>query len=132
MADYTHVNLKEVEDLAPKFGLAPNMQSRFARQALELTEAGVSHFTIAPDFRLPFAHRHAKQEEVYVLLKGTARLKVEDDVIELKTLDAVRVAATATRGMEAGPEGAEILAFGAPRHGDDDQDAEMVKDWWTD
>ena len=130
MAGYTLVNLKEVEDMAPKFGFAPNVEARFARVPLELEQSGVSYFRIAPDFRMPFGHRHATQEEIYLVLSGSARIKVEDDVVELGPMDAIRVAPDTTRGMEGGPGGAEVVAFGAPTQ--DNRDVEMVQDWWTD
>jgi len=130
MPDYTVVNLKnDVQDMAPQFGYAPNMESRFARTNLELQNSGVSYFKIAPDFRVPFGHRHGEQEEVYLVIKGSARFKLDDEVVELNELDAVRVPGSVTRGMEAGPDGAEIVAFGAPNT--DNKDAEMVQDFWT-
>jgi mannose-6-phosphate isomerase-like protein (cupin superfamily) len=128
MSDYTVVNLKAVEDQAPKFGFAPHLQSRFARKALGLENAGVSHFTIAPEYRVPFGHHHSDQEEVYVVVAGSARMKLGDEVVELATWDAVRVPPDVTRGMEGGPEGAEILAFGAPSNENDD--VEVVRDFW--
>lgn len=79
-------------------------------------------------FRPPFGHRHESQEEVYVVLAGTARLRVEDEVVELGPLDAARVSPTAARCLEGGPEGAVVLAFGAPSHGN--RDAEMLPGWW--
>ena len=128
MAAYTVVNLKTIEDQAPKFGFAPHLQSRFARRALGLEHSGISHFTIGPDFRVPFGHRHADQEEIYVVVSGSARMKLDDEEIELGTWDAIRVAPTVTRGIEGGPEGAEIIAFGAPS--DENQDVEVVRDFW--
>ncbi|MEA2285897.1 MAG: hypothetical protein QOJ21_1940 [Solirubrobacteraceae bacterium] len=131
MSDYTVVNLRSgVEDMAPKFGYAPNMEARFARGPLELQNAGLSHFRVAPGFRVPFGHRHGEQEEVYVVVAGTARVRVDDDVVALQEWDAIRIPPGATRGFEAGPDGAEILAFGAPNT--ENKDAEMVGDWWTD
>jgi quercetin dioxygenase-like cupin family protein len=128
MAGYTLVNLKDVEDQAPKFGYAPHLQSRFARKELGLEHSGISHFTLAPGFRVPFGHHHTDQEEVYVVVAGSARMKLGDEVVELGTWDAVRVAPDMTRGMEGGPEGAQILAFGAPS--DENADAQMVRDFW--
>jgi mannose-6-phosphate isomerase-like protein (cupin superfamily) len=128
MAGYTVVNLKTVEDQAPKFGFAPHLQSRFARTPLGLERSGMSHFTIAPDFRVPFGHHHADQEEIYVVVAGSARMKLDDEEIELGTWDAIRIAPTVTRGMQGGPEGAEILAFGAPSN--ENADVELVRDFW--
>ena len=91
MSDFTKVNLLEVEDMAPRFDLSPGLESRFARTPLELEGAGVSYFRLAPGFRTPFGHRHEEQEEVYVVLSGLARLSVEDEIVELGPMDAVRV-----------------------------------------
>jgi mannose-6-phosphate isomerase-like protein (cupin superfamily) len=128
MADHTVVNLKEVEDMAPKFGMSPDMESHFARVPLELQQSGLSYYRMAPDYRLPFGHRHSEQEEIYLVLSGSARTKVEDEVVELGAWDAVRIAPNAAHGLEAGPEGAEILAFGAPNT--DNGDVEMLQGWW--
>ena len=126
MSGYTVVNLMEVEDQAPKFGYAPHLESRFARRALGLERSGISHFKLAPGFRIPFGHHHTDQEEVYVVVAGSARIKLGDEVVELATWDAVRVAPELTRGIEGGPDGAEILAFGSGEQGD----AQVVRDFW--
>src|SRR5689334_25374611 len=91
MAGYTIQNLKEVEDQAPNFGLSPHLEMRMARVPLELENLGLSYQRLAPGFRMPFGHRHKQQEEVYVLVDGTARLKLEDEVRDLRQWDAVRV-----------------------------------------
>lgn len=131
MADYTKLNLKQdVEDMAPRFGYAPDMEARYARKPLGLANSGMSYFHIAPGFRVPFGHKHGEQEEIYVLLSGTARLKLDDEVLELKQWDAIRIPSEVTRNLEAGSEGAEILAIGAPKT--DLQDAEQLPGWWTD
>ena len=131
MPDYTLVNLKtDVEDQAPKFGFAPDLESRFARRTLGLQNSGLSYYRVAPDYRIPFGHRHGEQEEVYVLLSGSAQMKLDDEIVELRQWDALRVPGDVTRGFESGPDGAEILAFGAPNT--ENADAEMVQGWWTD
>jgi len=131
MADYTLVNLKEdVEDQAPKFGLAPNLESRMARVPLELEGFGVSYQRLAPNFRLPFGHKHKQQEEVYLVLSGGGRVKLEGEVVELKRWDAVRVPRDTMRSFEAGAEGMELIAIGAPNTGPGD--ADMAQDWWAD
>jgi quercetin dioxygenase-like cupin family protein len=103
MSGYTVVNLKEVEDQAPRFGYAPDLESRFARRALELENSGLSYFRAAPGFRMPFGHRHSEQEEVYVVVAGSARIKLGDDIVELGPWDAIRVPAHLTRALEGGP-----------------------------
>src|SRR5918995_4281464 len=114
MAGYTRVNLKgDVQDMAPQFGME-GIEARFARKNLELENSGLSRFTLRPGFRTPFGHTHSEQEEVYVVVSGSARVAVGDDVIDMAPFDAVRVAPGAWRGMEAGPQGVEVIAFGAP------------------
>jgi mannose-6-phosphate isomerase-like protein (cupin superfamily) len=130
MATHTVVNLMEVEDQAPKFGYAPNLESRFARKALELENSGLSHYRVAPRYRVPFGHRHAEQEEIYLVVSGSALVKLDDEILELSQWDAVRIPAGVMRSFGAGPDGAEILAFGAPNT--DNADIEMEQDWWTD
>ena len=129
MADFTKLNLRDdVEDLAPKHGMAPDMQARYARTALGLANQGLSLFRYAPTYRLPFGHRHGEQEEVYVVVAGSGRIKLEDEVVELATWDAVRIPGATARGVEAGPDGMEILAVGAPNT--ENKDAEMLRDFW--
>jgi mannose-6-phosphate isomerase-like protein (cupin superfamily) len=130
MAPYTKVNLKEVEDQAPRFGMAPNLEARMARVPLELEHSGISYQRIAPNFRVPFGHRHKTQEEVYVVVSGSVRMKLEDEVVELSEWDAVRVPKDTMRGFEGGPDGAELIAVGAPNTGPGDADAS--NGWWSD
>jgi len=98
------------------------------RVPLELEESGVSFFRLAPSFRMPFGHTHDRQEEVYLVVGGSARAKIGDDVVELRTWDALRVSPGIIRGLEAGPEGLELFSFGAPNT--ENKDAEVVPDWW--
>jgi mannose-6-phosphate isomerase-like protein (cupin superfamily) len=129
MSVYTKKNLKEVENQAPKFGMPDEMDARFARRELGGETLGPSLMKLAPNFRIPFGHKHAGQEEVYVVVRGSARIKVEGEVVELGEWDAVRFGKDTMRNVEAGPEGVEYLAFGA---GDDPLDAELVPHWWSD
>ena len=130
MAGYTKVNLKnEVDDQAPNFGLEGKIEMRMARVPLELEQQGVSYQRIAPNYRLPFGHQHKTQEEVYIVLSGTLRAKVEDEIVELGPFDALRVHKDTMRSFEGGPEGAELLAVGAPHTGPGD--AETENDWWS-
>ena len=131
MAAYTKVNLKDdVDDQAPNFGLAPDLEARMARVPLELEQSGISYQRLAPNFRVPFAHRHKTQEEIYVVVSGSMRVKLEDEVVELGQWDAVRVPKETMRGFESGPDGVEIIAVGAPNTGPGD--AEVEQGWWSD
>ena len=132
MSDYTHINLKEdVDDQAPNFGLvAAPRDPDGARPARDGERRASATIRIAPGYRIPFAHKHKNQEEVYVLVNGSARIKLEDEVRDMKQWDAVRVHRDTVRGFEAGDDGAEFIAIGAPNTGPGD--AEMIQDWWSD
>ena len=130
MAGYTIQNLKDVEDQAPKFGMSPQMEMRMARVPLEMQNAGLSYQRLSPGFRLPFGHNHNNQEEVYVVVGGSGRVKLGDEVVELRQWDAVRVPKDTMRGFEAGPDGVEMIAIGAPNTGPGD--ADTVQGWWSD
>ena len=130
MADYTRKNLKEIEDQAQKFGLSPNLEFRVPGDELDAENSAISYLRVAPNFRLPFGHTHKEQEEVYVLLSGSARLKLDDEVLELAPWDVVRIPKETVRNVEGGPEGAELLLIGAPKTGPGD--ADVQPEWWTD
>jgi mannose-6-phosphate isomerase-like protein (cupin superfamily) len=129
MGGYTKKNLKQVENQAPNFGMPAEMEARFARTALGGETLGLSLMTLAPGFRIPFGHKHEGQEEVYVVIRGSARIKVEEEIVELGEWDAIRFDKDTMRNVEAGPDGVDYLAFGA---GDDPRDAEMAPHWWSD
>jgi mannose-6-phosphate isomerase-like protein (cupin superfamily) len=130
MSGYTKTNLRsDVENASPKFGMPPELEARFARGPIEGKTLGLSLMKLAPNFRIPFGHKHSGQEEVYVVVRGSARVKVEDEIVEVGEWDALRIDMDTMRNVEAGPDGVEFLAFGA---GDDPRDAEMAPDWWTD
>ena len=125
---FTHRKLTEVTDSAPKFGMGDSQEARFANNDLEVKQTGVSHHRLHPGKRHGFAHRHDEAEEVYVVLAGSGRVKLDDEIVEIEALDAIRVSPTVTRQFEAGPEGMEWIAFGALHEGD----GELINDWWTD
>jgi mannose-6-phosphate isomerase-like protein (cupin superfamily) len=127
-ASYTHKRLTDVKDSAVEFGMSETHEARFAKDDLDAEDTGVSHHRVKPGKRQPFGHRHDKAEEIYVVLGGTGRIKLDDEIVDIETLDAIRVAPGVTRAFEAGPGGLEVLVFG-PRH---DGDGELIQDWWSD
>jgi quercetin dioxygenase-like cupin family protein len=129
MSGYTKTNLRDVEDSAPRFQMPSEMHARFARAPIGGETLGLSLFTLEPGFRIPFGHKHVTQEEVYVIVKGSGRVKVEDEVIEVGQWDAIRFDKDTMRAVEAGPDGIEYVAFGA---GEDPREAEMAQGWWSD
>jgi mannose-6-phosphate isomerase-like protein (cupin superfamily) len=127
---FTKANLRrEVDDAAPKFGMPAEMQARFARSAIAGETLGLSLFSLEPNFRIPFGHKHESQEEVYVIVRGSGQIKVGTEVVELGEWDAIRIPKNTMRDVEAGPDGIEYLAFGA---GDDPNEVEMSPGWWSD
>jgi mannose-6-phosphate isomerase-like protein (cupin superfamily) len=130
VSDYTVKNLRQVEDSAPRFGFAPDMEARFAARELGLGESGVSLQRLAPGAGQPFGHRHKRQEELYVVVDGSGRVQLDDEVVELGPWDAVRVAPEVSRSFAAGPDGLEFLAFGAPAVESLPEDVEQEPSPW--
>ena len=126
--NYATTNLREVEDFAAKHGLSDHQEARFPRGDLSAEQTGLNYLIIKPGQREAFAHRHRTAEEIYVVLGGSGRVKLEDELVELSPLDAVRVAPGTARSFEAGGDGLEVLIFGPRVEGD----GEMVEDFWSD
>lgn len=124
MSDYAVKNLMEIEDSTGVEGI----EGRFARTFLDSEQLGISHFRYAPGRKAVHGHRHREQEEAYVVVGGSGRIKLDDDVVELRQWDVVRVAPHVVRGFESDPDGLEIIAVGGTRP--DDGDGELVADRW--
>jgi mannose-6-phosphate isomerase-like protein (cupin superfamily) len=131
---FTRVNLRKgVEDVGSNFDGPRDLEFRLATKALELERSGLSFQRIPPGYRFPYGHTHAEQEEVYVVVRGSGRMKLDDELVELEEWDAVRVPPGTWRGYEAGLEGLEILVIGAPNLGESPRDdVEGRRGWWGD
>ncbi|MDE3129827.1 MAG: cupin domain-containing protein [Acidobacteriota bacterium] len=131
---YTLVNLRaDPEDIGSVFDGAPGLEFRAATTALGLERSGLTFQRVPPGYRFPYGHTHVTQEEVYVVVGGGGRMKVDDEVVALRRWDAVRVPSGSWRGYEAGTEGLELLVIGAPSLGDAPRDdVEGRRDWWVD
>lgn len=125
---YTIKNLEDVEDVATRHGLSDQGEARFAGGDLGATQTGFSHQRLRPGKRQQFGHRHDQAEEVYVILAGSGRMKLDDEIVEVSKLDAIRVSPETMRAFEAGEEGLEILVFGQHFA----KDGEIVPGWWGD
>jgi mannose-6-phosphate isomerase-like protein (cupin superfamily) len=115
---YTKKNLDRVEDSAPKFGYEELQEARFAGQDLDAEATGVAFMRVKPGRRQAFAHKHDEAEEVYVVISGSGRIKLDDEIVDVERLDAIRIAPGVTRALEADDEGLEYLAFGPHHKGD--------------
>jgi mannose-6-phosphate isomerase-like protein (cupin superfamily) len=125
---FTIKNLMDIEDSAAARG--PEVEARFARKHLDSDHLGVSYFRYAPEYRAPVGHRHREQEEAYVVVGGSGRIRLEDEIVELRRWDVIRVAPEVARAFEGGPEGLELIAIGADRP--EGGDGELIRDFWVD
>jgi quercetin dioxygenase-like cupin family protein len=124
--DWTKKNFDDLRDVSPD---QVQIQWRFAREGLRSPELGVSRFTYEPGARMPWGHRHREQEEIYVVIGGSGRAKLDDEIIELRVSDALRVAPAVIRSFEAGPDGMDVICIGGrkPKGGD----TERFEDFWV-
>jgi mannose-6-phosphate isomerase-like protein (cupin superfamily) len=124
---YTHKKLADVEDSAAKMGFGEIQEAHFAKNDLDAQETGVSYYRVRAGKRQAFGHKHDKAEEVYVVLAGSGRVKLDDAILEIEELDAIRVAPGVMRAFEAGSDDLKLLACGPRRDGD----GEIVPGWWA-
>ena len=123
---YAKKNLREVADSAAEHGLSESQEARFPARDLQAEQTGMNYLVVKPGKREAFAHRHKTAEEVYVVLAGSGKVKLDDELVDLAPLDAVRVGPGVTRAFEAGPDGLEVLIFGPHVQGD----GELVEGHW--
>jgi len=130
---FTLRNLKaDLDDIGPAFKGAPDLEFRAATKPLGLEHSALSYQRVPPGYRFPYGHTHETQEEVYVVVRGSGRMKIDDEIVELAEWDAVRVPPGAWRGYEAGPDGLEILVIGAPNLGENPrEDVQGQRGWWA-
>ena len=130
---FTLRNIKaDLEDIGSAFDGPPDLEFRAATKPLELEESALSYQSVPPGYRFPYGHSHSTQEEVYVVVRGSGRMKLDDEVVEVKEWDALRVPPGTWRGYESGPEGLELLVMGAPNLGDDPRgDVDGQRGWWA-
>jgi uncharacterized cupin superfamily protein len=118
MSSYTLKNLMETKDMAAEQGFGDAMSARFPHGELGCEQLGFSLQELRPGVEAPFGHTHDQAEEVYVVLSGSGRVRLDDDVQELEPLDALRVAPGVMRAFAAGPEGLRYLVFSIRYEGD--------------
>ena len=125
--DYARINIDDVDDLAAQYGMGELGEARYLREDVGAEAIGLTYYRMNPGRRTGFGHRHREAEEMYVVLSGSGRVKVADEILDLRPRDVVRVAPAAVREFEAGPDGMELLATGTHVDGD----GEMLQEWWT-
>jgi mannose-6-phosphate isomerase-like protein (cupin superfamily) len=131
---FTRRNIKhDLEDIGLVFDGPPGLEFRAATRPLELEKGALTYQRVPPGCRFPYGHSHETQEEVYVVIRGNGRMKLDEEIVELEEWDAIRVPPGTWRGYEAGPEGLEMLVVGAPNLGEDPRgDVDGLRGWWTD
>ena len=128
MSDFTIANLMELENAAGR--RTSQIDARFGRSHLDSEHLGVSYFRYEPGYRSATGHSHKEQEEAYVVVNGSGKVKLDDEVRDVQRWDVVRVAPHVVRAFEAGPDGLELIVVGSDRP--EGGDGTMVSDWWTD
>ena len=127
MSNFTIQNLLQLEETTSARN--PGVEGRFGRTALGTAHLGLSHFRYAPNYRPTSGHRHREQEELYIVLSGSGRVRLDDEIREIGPWDVVRVAPGTVRALAAGPDGLEFLAIASDRP--EGGDGEMIRDWWV-
>jgi len=128
MPDYAIVNLLEIDDDVQ--GRVEGLEGRFSRKHLGSRDLGVSHWRYAPNLRSPGAHSHREQEEAYVVVSGSGRVRLDDEIRDIGRWDVVRVAPEVVRQFEAGPDGLELIAVGGPKP--EGGDGQLSESPWPD
>ncbi|MEA2312133.1 MAG: hypothetical protein QOE28_2101 [Solirubrobacteraceae bacterium] len=128
MSDYAIVNLLELEDTVG--GRLDGLEGRFGRKHLGSRDLGVSHWKYAPDTRNPGGHSHREQEEAYVVVAGSGRVRLDGEIRDVRQWDVIRVAPEVVRAFESGPDGLELIAIGGPKP--EEGDGVRSDDPWPD
>jgi mannose-6-phosphate isomerase-like protein (cupin superfamily) len=124
MTAYAITNFNDIETPNPN----PDIAAKFARSRIGSEHLGVSYFRYGPNFRSGGGHSHREQEEVYVVVSGSGRVKLDDEIVELKQWDVVRVSPQVVRAFQGGPEGMEIVVAGSDRP--EGGDGVRADDFW--
>jgi uncharacterized cupin superfamily protein len=127
MPGFTVANLKEVE---ASTSAPPGLEARVAREHLGSEHLGVSYFHYGPGVRTPFGHSHGEQEEAYVVVAGSGRAKLDEEIVQLRRWDVLRIAPGVMRAVEGGPEGLELIAIGSDRN--EDEEVRADEGFWAD
>jgi len=126
-ASYAKKNLRDVRDSAAEHGLSAHQEARFPQRDSGAEQTGINFLIIKPGQREAFAHRHRTAEEIYVVIAGAGQVKLDNELVDLMPLDAVRVSPGVARSFEASSNGLQVLIFGPHV----ESDGEMVQDFWT-
>ena len=130
MTPYTIKNLKEIKESATE--RAPGIEGRFGGKHLGPEHLDISYFRYEPGIRAPMAHSHDEQEEAYIVINGSGRIKVRrrNPRCTQASVRAVPLQATALAALEQLPANREsALLFQSARGGHFDLHNFRNRDW---
>ena len=110
--------------------LSPDSEERFVglRRELGVTAFGINQIVLRPGQRTR-VHRHARQEEVYLVIAGELTVAIEGDPVTLTAGELLRVAPAVRRQLSnLGPEPVLVVALGADGE-HEGRDAEAFRSW---
>lgn len=106
-----------VDALEPRSGTAPH---RDLTESLGLEHVAMNHYRLDPGDRLAGLHAHEHQEEVFVVLRGTARFETLEGRVNLEADETIRFGPGEHKsGLNPSDEATVVLALGAPVDGGD-------------
>jgi mannose-6-phosphate isomerase-like protein (cupin superfamily) len=131
MGGYT---IRHVEEVRDAFGGAYPGSMRFLTKDLGCEQLAFTHRLMPAQSggKGSYGHRHRTQEEIYFVISGTVQFKLGDEIVDVGSGSAVRVAPQTVRSIwNEGPEGAELVICSV-RLDDPGADGETVQDFWPD
>ncbi len=76
----------------------PELEGKvFLNQWLELTSCEISFNKLPAKKSIPFYHKHQRNEEIYIFLKGNGEFQVDDKIIPISEGVVIRVAPDGVR-----------------------------------
>jgi uncharacterized cupin superfamily protein len=113
-----------------RFGLPESeFELRILRGVLGCEHVGVSYLRFGPGWRLTVGHRHpGGGEEVYVLVEGSARIKIEEQILHMHAPSAVRVRGDQFRAIRADSDMTAVLVAAGTI--DDPSATEFAPNFW--
>lgn len=130
MSGYTVVTRDEAPDMMAQYEGFGEM--RFFTEPVDAEQVAFTWRLMPSDTggKGSYGHRHADQEEIYFVIRGTAQFKLGDEVVEVGPHTAIRVAADVYRSVHNdGPEEVEIVIC-STKAADPESALEMTPDFW--
>jgi len=103
-AHYSAVDLGSLTDLMDYSVIHPVSKRLlegkvFLKNATQSTGTEISFNSLPPHSEQPYFHIHRKNEETYIILKGSGFFQVDEDCFGIKEGSVIRVAPQGNRGI---------------------------------